>query len=170
MAIPAQRYGVALAHEALAKGMVKTFTVDASVSISAFNAREPNHRDSRLLLADLQAKGAPIVVPTLRLPEVAATMARGRNGGDSARRFAASLRQLPHIVLVSLGEMLATRAANLAAGLRLRGSDAVYPAVAQHFDSTLVTLTDEQRCRVATVIPAWFPAEALAERALDAEK
>ena len=80
-----------------------------------------------------------------------------------------SLRQLPHVVLVPLGDTLATQAADLAAAARLRGSDAVYAAVAQRFGSTLVTLDKEQHTRVATIIPTRLPAEALAERAQGAQ-
>ena len=71
--------------------------------------------------------------------------------------------RFPHLVLVPLDETLADQAADAAAQHRLRGSDAVYAAVALRFGSTLVTLDREQRERVADVIPARLPAEALAE-------
>lgn len=149
--------------------MATTFTIDASVFLTAFNPYDPEHEASRQLLSKLQAEGAPIIVPTLLMPEVAAAAARGRNDSELALRFAISLRQLPHVVLVSVSQTLAVRAADLAAEWRLRGSDAVYVAVAQRFGSTLVTLDKEQRSRVATVIPTRFPAEALAEQAIGKE-
>jgi predicted nucleic acid-binding protein len=94
---------------------------------------------------------------------VAAAVGRGRDDANLARRFAAKLRGLPHLVLVPLDEPLALQAADVAAQHRLRGSDAVYAAVALRFGSTLVTLDREQRERVASVIPARLPFEALAE-------
>jgi predicted nucleic acid-binding protein len=143
--------------------MATTYTVDASVFLNAFNPYEPGHEESRRLLALMQERGTPIVVPTLLLPEVAAAVGRGRRDTNLARRFAAALRQLPHLVLTPLDETLAWQAADVAAQHRLRGSDAVYAAVALRFGSSLVTLDREQRERVAEVIPAFLPAEALAQ-------
>jgi len=77
-------------------------------------------------------------------------------------RFSANLRHLPHLFLVPLDQTLAGQAADIAAQHRLRSSDAVYAAVALRFGSTLVTLDQEQRERVAAVIPACLPAEVLA--------
>jgi len=143
--------------------MAMIYTVDASVFLNGFNPYEVGHEESRRLLARMQDEAVPIIVPTLLLPEVAAAVGRGRNDTDLARRFAAKLRGLPHLVLTSLDETLAQQAADIAAQCRLRGSDAVYAAVALRFGSTLVTLDREQRERVADVIPARYPAEALAE-------
>jgi predicted nucleic acid-binding protein len=64
---------------------------------------------------------------------------------------------------VSLDETLAQQAADVAAQHRLRGSDAVYAAVALRFGSTLVTLDREQRERVADVVTSRLPAETLGE-------
>ena len=145
--------------------MTTTYTVDASVFLNGFNPYEPGHEESRRLLAQMQEQAIPIIVPTLLLPEVAAAIGRGREDADLAHRFAATLRRLPHLVLIPLDETLAGQAADVAAQYRLRGSDAVYAAVALRFGSTLVTLDREQRERVAEVIPTRLPAEALAERA-----
>ena len=143
--------------------MATTYTVDASVFLNAFNPYEVGHDDSRRLLARLQEQGVPIIVPTLLLPEVAAAVGRGRNDPDLARRFAGKIRQLPHLLLIPLDETLAQQAADVAAQHRLRGSDAVYAAVALRFGSTLVTLDREQRQRVAPVTPSCLPAEALGD-------
>ena len=69
---------------------------------------------------------------------------------------------LPHLFLVPLDETLADQAADIAAQHRLRGSDAVYAAVALRFGSTLVTLDREQREWIAAVIPTCLPTEVLA--------
>lgn len=143
--------------------MTTLYTVDASVFLNAFNPYEEGHEESRRILAQMQDQTVPLIVPTLLLPEVAAAVGRGRDDANLARRFAAKLRGLPHLVLVPLDEPLALQAADVAAQHRLRGSDAVYAAVALRFGSTLVTLDREQRERVASVIPARLPFEALAE-------
>ena len=143
--------------------MASTYTVDASVFLNAFNPYEAGHESSHRLLARLQERAAPIIVPTLLLPEAAAAISRGRNDNDLAREFAATLSRLPHLVLVPLDTTLAQQAADVAARYRLRGSDAVYAAVALRFGSTLVTLDREQQERVADTLPAYQPAEILVE-------
>jgi predicted nucleic acid-binding protein len=143
--------------------MATTYTVDASVFLNAFNPYEAGHEESHRLLAQMQDEAVPIIVPTLLLPEVAAAVSRGRDDAELARRFSANLRHLPHLFLVPLDQTLADQAADIAAQHRLRGSDAVYAAVALRFGSTLVTLDREQRERVAAVIPTCLPAEALVE-------
>lgn len=143
--------------------MTSTYTVDASVFLNAFNPYEAGHEESHRLLALLQEQAAPIVVPTLLLPEVAAAIGRGRQDADLARGFVTTLGRLPHLVLIPLDTTLAQQAADVAAQHRLRGSDAVYAAVALRFGSILVTLDREQRERVADVLLTRYPAEALTE-------
>jgi predicted nucleic acid-binding protein len=143
--------------------MATTYTVDASVFLNAFNPYEAGHQESNRLLARMQEEAVPIIVPTLLLPEVAAAVARGRDDAELARHFTFQLRRLPHLILVPVDERLAEQAAGIAAQHRLRGSDAVYAAVALRFGSTLVTLDEEQRRRIAEVIPTRLPGQALGE-------
>lgn len=143
--------------------MAGTFTVDASVFLNAFNPYEVGHSDSQRLLAHMQAHALPIIVPTLLLPEVSAAIRRGRDEPALARNFAAALRRLPHVVWVPLDDLLAQQAVDVAAQYRLRGSDAVYAVIALRFGSTLITLDREQRDRMAGVVTARYPVEALAE-------
>jgi predicted nucleic acid-binding protein len=105
--------------------LAKTYTVDASVFLSAFNPYEQGHQASNALLAHLQQHALPIIVPTLLLPEVVAAISRGRQDEALARGFALGLTRLPHLVMVPLDETLARQAMDVAAGHRLRGSDAI---------------------------------------------
>lgn len=141
--------------------MAGPYTVDASVFLNAFNPHEVGHADSRLFLSYLREQALAIVVPTLLLPEVAGAIARGRRDAPLAAKFISALKRLPRLVLVPLDEGLADRAASLAARHQLRGSDAVYAAVALQFGSTLVTLDREQRNRVIKAVSAKLPAEAI---------
>lgn len=141
--------------------MAHTYTVDASVWMSAFNPYEQGHRDSNRLLARLQAQAVPIIVPTLLLPEVAAAVRWGREDESLALEFAETLQRLRHLVWVPLDDVLAHRAAGVAARHQLRGSDAVYVAVALRFGSDLITRDRQQRERVEGVLEAWHPAEFL---------
>jgi len=145
--------------------MPSTFTIDASVFVNAFNVREVGHATSRRLLETLHERSYPIVVPTLLLPEVAATIARGSDDADLATRFAMAIGRLPHLVLVTLDPALARQAAQLAATHGLRGADSVYAAVAHRFGSVLVTLDREQQTRAGSVVATRFPSEALRQLA-----
>jgi len=137
--------------------MAALYTVDASVFLNSFNPAEAGHPTSRAMLARMQAEATPVIVPTLLLPEVAAAVSRGRGDAELASRFAAALRRLPHLVWVPLDDHLARQAAVVAARHGLRGSDAVYAAVALRFGSTLVTLDREQHQRVAGVVATRHP-------------
>jgi len=139
------------------------YTVDASVFLSAFNPYGFGHEESYRLLDRFRTQATPIAEPTLLLPEVAAAVSRGREDERLAREFAAAIRLLPHLIWIPLDDVLAQQAVDVAARHRLRGSDAVYAAVAQRFGSVLITLDREQRERVGQVIVAQFPAEALSE-------
>jgi predicted nucleic acid-binding protein len=81
--------------------------VDASVFLNAFNPYEAGHDESHRLLARLQERATPIIVPTLLLPEIAAAISRGREDDALAREFAAALSRLPHLVLIPLDTVLA---------------------------------------------------------------
>lgn len=140
-----------------------TYTVDASVFLNAFNPYEARYEESRGFLARLQERSLPIVVPALLLPEVAAAVSRGRQDEALARDFATAVGRLPQLVLIPLDGALAQQAVDAAARYRLRGSDAVYVAVALRFGSTLVTLDREQRERAAAAVTACTPGEVPAE-------
>lgn len=143
--------------------MANLYTIDASVFLNAFNPYEAGHEESNRLLARLQEQAAPIIAPTLLLPEVAAAASRGREEEALARGFAAALSRLPYLVLVPLDAVLAQQAVDVAARHRLRGSDAVYVAVALRFGCSLVTLDREQRERASHALTARYPGEVLAE-------
>ena len=143
--------------------MARPFTVDASVFLNAFNPAEAGHAESQGVLAWLQEQATPIIVPTLVLPEVAATIRRVRGDGALARDFANALSRLPNLVLVNLDTTLAQQAADAAAQYRLRGSDAVYAAVALRFGSALITLDREQHDRLANVVTSHYPGDVSAD-------
>jgi predicted nucleic acid-binding protein len=142
---------------------VPVFTLDASVFLNAFNPAEPGHDGSAALLAHLQQVAAPIVAPTLALPEVAGVISRVHGDAVLAQQFAGELSRLPNLQLVPLDGILAQQAVELAANNKLRGADAVYAAVARRFAAVLVTRDREQRERLGAVMTTRSPEEALDE-------
>ncbi len=145
--------------------MANLFTVDASVFLNAFNPYEAGHAESRQFLERLQQQAIPIIVPAIVLPEIAAAISRGCGNAELARQFTGSLERLPHLVLVPVDLASARQAADVAAGHHVRGSDAMYIAVALRFGSALATLDREQHERASGALKVFYPAEALAELA-----
>ena len=135
------------------------FAVDSSFLLNAFIASEPGSQVSQEVLSRLQSQAVPLVAPALLLPEAAAAISHGQNNPEYGRQFAFNLQHLPHLVLVPLDLTLAQQAVNIAANHRLRGSDAVYAAVAERFACPLVTLDREQHDQVAEVLQTYYPAE-----------
>jgi predicted nucleic acid-binding protein len=137
------------------------YSIDASVFLNAFIPTENGSDISKELLRRLQSQGIPMVAPYLLLPETAAAISKGQNKPELARQFAAALERLSHLVLIPLDQILARQAVDIAAMHRLRGSDAVYAAVAQRFNCALITLDQEQHERVASVLVTYYPNELL---------
>lgn len=141
------------------------YTIDASVFARDFDIRDPDHATCRTLLQRLAADMIPVVVPVLLLVEIAGVISRERRDPIAGRLAVEALRAQPHIRLITLDEFLAQEAADIAADYALRGADAVYVAVARHYNCALVSLDREQRERGTTVVTTRTPAEALNELA-----
>ena len=137
------------------------YTVDASVFVNAFNARERGHADSLAALTAMHDRGDPVVLPSLALPEIASAIARSTDDEEGAIRFARTIAALPHVTIVPLATAMARDAADVAAGFRLRGADAVYASVARRYGTTLITRDDQQRARASSIVPCETPKEML---------
>jgi predicted nucleic acid-binding protein len=137
------------------------YTLDASVHISALNPAETGSAPSQAFLARVQRDHLPLFCPTLLLVEVAAAVARALGAAERAVALATALRGWSNQTLIPLDEALADRAANLAAIAHLRGADAVYAAVAQRYDTTLVTLDRQQLERLPPVVKTARPGDVL---------
>ena len=141
----------------------RSYTLDASVIMNAFNPADVGHAISLQLQTIIQAQAIPVVVPTLLLVEIAATISRVLNESMRARTFARQVRRLSYLQFVSLTQAQALAAVDVAADRKLRGADAIYVAVSLRSGTTLVTLDVEQRNRVTGFISVQSPTEALAD-------
>ncbi len=137
--------------------MNSAFTIDASVFVNAFSPTEVGSDQSWRFLQAIVAADTPIIVPALLLVEVVAALARKQNNTEMALNLIEELPQLGRITFIPLDEDLAQASAAIAAHHRLRGSDAVYVAVARRFGATLVTLDAEQQTRAAPLVPVQRP-------------
>ncbi len=127
-------------------------TIDASVFVNAFSATEKGSEKSWKFLLELREGDTPIIVPTLLLAEVVASIARKQNNTEQALNWMMEIQRIPNITFISLDESLVETAANLAAHYRLRGSDAIYAAVAKRFATELISLDKEHLERVKKVV------------------
>jgi predicted nucleic acid-binding protein len=135
--------------------------VDASVWVSLFVSADGHHSVTSAWFERRVTKGTPFAAPALVLAEIAGAVARrtgNPNDGDAVVRLVTAI---PRLRLINVDRRVGTHAASLAAALRLRGTDAVYVAVADLLAVPLVTLDAEQveraRGQVATMPPKLSP-------------
>jgi len=87
--------------------------------------------------------GNPTVVPGHFLAEVAGAIARLSLDPSEGLRAIGTVDRDPLISLFAVDEQLAFQSAHLASTLRLKGSDAIYVALAQQLEIPLVTWDNE---------------------------
>jgi predicted nucleic acid-binding protein len=132
-------------------------TIDASVFVSAFTPTEPAHQASKAFMLNVREQSIPIIVPVLVLPEIAAALSRGQGKPELGKAFVQELRNFPNTTFIDLNDSMATLAVEIAANNRLRGSDAIYSAVALRFGTELITLDKEQLARLPKVLSVRAP-------------
>jgi predicted nucleic acid-binding protein len=137
--------------------MISPVTIDASVFVSAFTPTETAHQASKAVMLSIRQQAVPIIVPVLVLPEISAALARGQNKPDLGKAFVQELKNFPNTTFIDLDSSLADLAVEVAANHRLRGSDAVYAAVALRFGTQLITLDREQLERLPKVLDVRAP-------------
>lgn len=134
-------------------------TIDASVFVSAVRAEENYHAVSRQFLQLIQTEAVAIFCPVLVLPECAAAIARPTGNTALVEELITLIESFPNLQLISLDDALARRAAQIAMAQRLRGSDAVYAAVAEMFQATLIAWDSEILQRAPAFASTLTPAE-----------
>ncbi|MBL8063778.1 MAG: type II toxin-antitoxin system VapC family toxin [Anaerolineales bacterium] len=137
--------------------MKNAITVDASVFVNAFSPEEEGSDESMGFLTRLSKEQIPLMQPTLFLPEVTASIARKQDDMDAALELERELKNFLEITLIDLDEDLADFSSEIAAKHRLRGSDAIYAAVALRFGTELITLDREQLERLPKILNARKP-------------
>ncbi len=133
------------------------YVVDASVWVSRFILEDVHHQPSRRWLDRQVAHDETIVAPALALAEVAGAISRRTGHSSLGTGATASLQRLPSMRLIPVDVELAQLGAELAAGLHLRGADALYVALAHRLGVPLVTWDREQWERGQETIVARTP-------------
>ena len=133
--------------------------VDASIWLSALLRADPLYEETFRWLHGFLFEGGTVAAPIILVAEVAGAYARRTGQTDIAVRYALEIQSEPRVQLYSVNAALGDAAARLAAHLLLKGSDAVYVALAEGLDVPLVTRDREQLARGSTVIQAMTPEE-----------
>jgi predicted nucleic acid-binding protein len=131
--------------------------VDASVFVNALSPDEDGSDEIAEFMSGLKQEGRVLIQPTSFIPEVVASIARKQDSTDIALEVLRELRKFPRLTLVALDEDLADFASEVATTHRLRGSDAIYAAVALRFGTELITLDKEQLDRLPKVLSVHMP-------------
>jgi predicted nucleic acid-binding protein len=132
-------------------------TVDASVFVNALSPDEDESDESAECISRLKIEGVALIQPTLFIPEVVASIARKQDSTEIALEVLHELRKISNLTWVDLDDDFADFASEVAANHRLRGSDAVYAAVALRFGTELITLDKEQLERLPRVVAVRSP-------------
>src|SRR5262245_38055502 len=123
-------------------------TVDASVFVNALSPDEEGSDVSAKFISQLKQDGVVLMQPTLFITEIVASIARKQDSIDIALEVLHDLGKLPNLTLIELDSDFTNFASEVAAMNRLRGSDAVYAAVALRFGTELITLDKAQLDRL----------------------
>ena len=108
-------------------------------------------------MLNVRAQAIPIIVPMLVLPEISAALSRGQGKPELGKAFVNELKNFPNTTFIDVDSNVADLAVEIAAAHRLRGSDAVYAAVALRYGTELVTLDREQLERLPEVLAVREP-------------
>lgn len=131
--------------------------VDASVWVSSVLVNDVNHPASTSWFVAQTKSATPIIVPALFIAKVAGAVTRRTGVEHVGTRSIQDILAHPAIDVVAVDQALGTRAVVLAARLSLRGSDAVYMALAERLGIPLVTWDVEQFTRAAPLIITRHP-------------
>ena len=134
-----------------------TVTIDASVFVAAARVEEAHYSTSRSFLTQVRQQDVATFCPVLILPEVGAAIARRTDNPSLATNLTALIEHFPGLQLIPLTLLTIKTATQIAITHKLRGADAVYAAVAFHFETTLVTWDQEMLERSASVVRSVTP-------------
>lgn len=132
-------------------------TLDSSVLISLFNAHDRQHAQTAAWFREAVADGEPLRAPVTAIAEVSAAISIGTGDKQLARDVETHIRHSPLFEFLPVAMPLAERAATIAAEHQVRGTDAIYFAVAETLGDKLVTLNPRQLQRGSAVVETVRP-------------
>jgi predicted nucleic acid-binding protein len=131
--------------------------IDASVWVAINRDTDPAHSRCMAWLESVLDSNDRLVAPTLLVAEVAGALRRLTRQQAIASAVVEELFTLGTVELIPLDRERARRAAGLAAASGVCGADAVYLALAQELEESLVTLDRQQAERGARLVEVRSP-------------
>lgn len=113
--------------------------IDASVWVSAADASDPLSDASRRFLEVVAEHRLPVLLPGIARLEVACAIARRTRDAVQGRALTNTLFRAPFVTEKPVDRSLLARALETGTVCFLRGSDALYAAVASEHDGDLIS-------------------------------
>ncbi len=132
---------------------MRSFTIDASVWVAAFETRDRFHDESVELLRTMGNKKVRLLGPAIVILEVSCAVSRRARSAAIGESAGVRLRAHPLLLLRAVDEELLVVARQLGTESFLRAADALYLATALLEDSPLVTWDSELLNRTDAVSP-----------------
>lgn len=133
------------------------YVVDASVWVSYFIKSEATHLASRDWVARQTDVGVPILGPSIVLTEIAGAVSRRTQREELGRMSSTLVSRLPGFRMVPIDQELTDISVSVASGMRLKGADAVYVALASLVGAPLVSWDKEQIERGGRIVSTQTP-------------
>jgi predicted nucleic acid-binding protein len=134
--------------------------IGASVWGAAYMPADVHHTPSRHFIRRVVSRGDQLIAPVLLPVEVAAAISRGAGQPERARRIVRTMLRLAMLRLYAVDSTLALRSVRMTSAVQLRGSDAVYAALAEALNVPLVSWDNEHLTRASRRITVYTPTAA----------
>jgi predicted nucleic acid-binding protein len=135
--------------------------VDASVWLRAHHLGEPHHEETGNWLDMMLATNSGIALPTLFLAEIGGALARSGMARETLVDVISQIVHDPSISVYAVDLSLAALSIDIVSATGLRGSDAIYVALALRLHLPLVSWDKEHLSRASSVVDVMTPVQAL---------
>lgn len=133
------------------------FCIDASVILSAVKGTELHSEKSKQFLDTIIHEGQKVFFPEIVVPEIASGFIRATDNKILVAHFVENLRNISNFSFVPVDGNLSNLTVEVILRTHLRGSDALYVALAYEYNLILVTLDEEQLQKGASLISTRRP-------------
>lgn len=131
---------------------MNTLVIDSSVWVSAADATDALSEVSRIFLSGVVARELPIALPEFARLEIACALARRLRSAEQGRGLTERMLASSLITTYSLSRAKLREAIQVGTSSFLRSGDALYAALAEGLEGSLVTWDEQliQRARALT--------------------
>jgi predicted nucleic acid-binding protein len=133
------------------------YCVDASVIVNAQLPPKPYSSKSKAFLDLIKKGNTKVFLPEAIIPEIISALKRATENSELAYQFAMSLKYIPNFSFVPVDNHLANLVASIVSKTSLKGTDAIYVALALDYNLELITLDKDQLERSKGIIKVRKP-------------